>query len=694
MPAQNHKIPSAVPARDADAAFEAALAARRLGDWQESLNHLQSAIKLAPWNARYHAEAGAALFMLNRQAEAASAYERALAIDPDHLPSLNNLGVILSLGRRFKEAEALLQRSVAIDPRQSEAWLNLCSAAENLEGKEADVVGFANRAVALRPREPIPYMYLGKAQLRNGEPRSALDAYSIALQLGGDPADCHFRIGLCRLALEQVPEAASAFQSALGADSTHAQTYHAVAEMLQQGDSSDLPAAEEACRLALKHEDKGSERPEAPYLLAQILFAQDQVDEAIGWYRESLARKQRLAGKQGEQPPGPTDLLLAEVTTADQWSARHNWPTSVILPAAVSNPPPIRRFGMPPRPPSAPVMVPAAYVCEIHNATISSGSEPILVDEERTAVFDRLKLLRDPYNFLECEAIPLVSKDRILLAAPPKSKSQISTGIFFLGHYWQNYAHWLMEHLPRLRLLDKLPQYDGLPILINEGLFPQQMESLQALCGDRYPIQTLPRDQRFEVERLIYPSNLTASINMRFRLGAEPAPDDVSFHPEAISYLRQRLIPDDKTDRPGTRRLWISRIARRGYGQRRMVNEAEIEALFLAKGFERILPETMSFRQQVETFADAAIIAGASGAGMINLLFAPPTARILMFVKDHPLTHYYYFANVAQAVGQELVYVCGKPLPNFRVPIVHADFHVDPAIARQALNDFLAQRQV
>jgi capsular polysaccharide biosynthesis protein len=125
-----------------------------------------------------------------------------------------------------------------------------------------------------------------------------------------------------------------------------------------------------------------------------------------------------------------------------------------------------------------------------------------------------------------------------------------------------------------------------------------------------------------------------------------------------------------------------------------MVNEAEIEALFLAKGFERILPETMSFRQQVETFADAAIIAGASGAGMINLVFAPPSARILMFVKDHPLTHYYYFANVAQAVGQELVYVCGKPLPNFRVPIVHADFHVDPAIAKQALNDFLDLRQV
>jgi len=313
------------------------------------------------------------------------------------------------------------------------------------------------------------------------------------------------------------------------------------------------------------------------------------------------------------------------------------------------------------------------------------------VDAERTAVFDRLKLLTDPYNFLENEAIPLASKDKILLAAPPKSKSRISTGIFFLGHYWQNYAHWIMEHLPRLYMIEKLPQYAGLPILVNEGLFPQQLESLQELCRDRFPIRTLPRDHRFEVERLIYPSNLTASINMRVRPGDEPTPDDVSFHPEAIRYLRERLIPKHKAREQGTRRLWISRSFRRSFGQRRMVNEAEIEAHFLANGFERILPETMSFRQQVETFAEADIIAGASGAGMINMVFAPPTARILMFIKDHPLAHYHYFANIAQANDQQLTYVCGKPQRNFRVPIVHADFLIDPAVAKAALQHLLGE---
>jgi capsular polysaccharide biosynthesis protein/tetratricopeptide (TPR) repeat protein len=697
MPAPNHKAPlptqaPIAPAGDADGAFEAALTARRQGDWQGSLGHLQSAIKLAPDNARYHAEAGAALFMLDRHAEAASAYERALAIDPKHLASLNNLGVIYSLGGRFKEAEALLQQSVAIDPKQFEAWLNLCSAVEHIDGDEGAVVGYATKAVALRPRDPSAYMYLGKAHLRNGAPLSALDAYSIVLRLGGNHADCHFRIGLCHLALEHVQEATNAFQEALEADPCHMQTYHALAELLQQRSFDDLPAAEEACRRALKHEDKSRLEPDLPYLFAQILFAQDRCEDAVIWYRESVERKRILANKKGEQPPNVSDLILAEVTTADHWAATHGLPDAEVLPAASVLAPPIRRFGMPPKTWSGSITVPAAYVSEIHNATILPGNEPILVDGEHTAIFDRFKLLKDPYNFLEQESIPLAAKGKILVAAPKKSKSRISTGIFFLGHYWQNYAHWIMEHLPRLLLLDKLPQYDGLPILINEGLYPQQLESLQALCGNRYPIQTLPRDHRFEVERLIYPSNLTASINMRFRLEEEPTPNDVSFHPEAIRYLRDRLIPGHKTHLPGTRRLWISRTFRRGYGSRRLANETEIEAHFLANGFERILPETMSFRQQVETFAEAGIIAGASGAGMINMVFAPPTAKILMFVKDHPLTHYYYFANVAQALDQHLMYVTGMPMPNFRVPIIHADFHVELATAKRALNDILNRR--
>jgi capsular polysaccharide biosynthesis protein len=172
---------------------------------------------------------------------------------------------------------------------------------------------------------------------------------------------------------------------------------------------------------------------------------------------------------------------------------------------------------------------------------------------------------------------------------------------------------------------------------------------------------------------------------MRFRFGEEPSSDDVSFHPEAIEYLRQELIPADLRDRPGTRRLWISRRNRLGYGQRRMRNEEEIEAWYAANGFETIFPETMSFAEQIATFAAADIVAGNSGAGMINTVFSPPATRILMFVKNHPLTHYYYFGNVAQAIGQQLTYVCGTPLPNFGVPINHADFVVNPEDAMHAL---------
>jgi tetratricopeptide (TPR) repeat protein len=684
MPAPNHKAPSD-PASDAEAAFEAALAARRLGDWQGSLNHLQGAIKLAPRNAKYHAETGAALFMLNRLAEAASAYERALAIDPDHLPSLNNLGVILSLGGRFKEAEALLQRSVAIDATQIETWLNLCSAVEGQDYREDNQVAYARKAVALAPRNPNPYRYLGKALLRQGDPKAALDAFSIARKLDPENADIPYSIAVCHVELDDVPEAVQSFQQALSIDPNHGQTYFALAEFLYR--LEEFPAADEAARHAVEsHGDKIA----AAMLHAKILFARGQYQAGQQCYEAARRRDYAMRQERAGIPAPDSKFVLAPVESVEGWCKRQQLPVRDILPEYRWHPEAPVIFGhRPEHLPLDAVRVPPAYAAEVQDAVVIPGHEVVLVNKEQTALYDRLVQTGDWRWMREDGIVPLISNDHIVVECGPLERQSVESGIFMFSEGWFNYAHWLIEQLPRLYSVECNPEWAGMPLLVNDGLFPQQLESLELLGGNQHPVRILDRGHRHRVRRLIYPTNLTAFHKRRFRPGEQATAADGPFHPQAIKFLRDRLLPQCAANAKPGRRLWLSRKTQKKTGQRRLVNEADIEALFLAHGFESVAPETLSFRQQVKLFAEAEMIAGPGGAAMMNIVFAPPGARTLVFTKNHPQVNFHYFTNIGQIIGHQVAHVCGEHFQTFEVHGFETDFVVPLDSARQAMRQFL-----
>jgi capsular polysaccharide biosynthesis protein len=391
----------------------------------------------------------------------------------------------------------------------------------------------------------------------------------------------------------------------------------------------------------------------------------------------------------GKAHPGGNALALG-VESVAAWCSRTGAPIRRLIPGfdcpQIRN----RRFGnCPAEPNDPPSKVPDACIAEIRNAVIVPGHELVLVDDERVALFDRLCHLQDRNNLMEDDVVRLVAPDRIVADLGPALDRTIKAGIFMLDQFWYNYAHWLLEVLPRLALLEACPEYRSLPLLVNEKLYPQQLDALRMLNRDHHPIEVLPIGKRIRVERLIHPSNLTTSMLMRYRPSAPASSMDVALHPQAVAFLRERLIPrGDSTGKPG-RRIWVSRKTKRQAGNRRMVNEEEIEALFRDVGFEIIVPESLSFREQVGAFAGAAMVAGCAGAGMINSIFSPAGTRILMFTKNHPQVNFHYFTNIAAAAGQSIAYVCGETLKNFGVHGFEADFQVSPQVARQAIREFL-----
>ncbi len=168
------------------------------------------------------------------------------------------------------------------------------------------------------------------------------------------------------------------------------------------------------------------------------------------------------------------------------------------------------------------------------------------------------------------------------------------------------YAHWLMDCLPRLAPLERA----DIKLLIPARPTRYQLESLALLGFSANQLVEVGR-QPVRVERLLLAHTAQRS--------GVPSP----VH---LARLRDRLLEAAGVPPgPPTRRLYISRAKT----SRPVVNESELEPVLAEYGFETVLPETLSFADQVRLFAQAEAILGAHGAGIYNHIFCPAGAVVI-----------------------------------------------------------------
>ena len=104
-------------------------------------------------------------------------------------------------------------------------------------------------------------------------------------------------------------------------------------------------------------------------------------------------------------------------------------------------------------------------------------------------------------------------------------------------------------------------------------------------------------------------------------------------------------------------------------------------------GFVDVLPETLSFADQVRLFAAADVILAETGAALTNLIFAPRSARIVVLGADRwDLT---LFSQLAGVLGQDLRYVAGSPIRGSHPKLYQSRFTLAPAVLEAALAELL-----
>lgn len=267
--------------------------------------------------------------------------------------------------------------------------------------------------------------------------------------------------------------------------------------------------------------------------------------------------------------------------------------------------------------------------------------------------------------------------------------------ISLIGNGAINYAHWLTEFLPQIVVLKQagvdIAQYQ---ILVDAQSYPSQLESLYVLGVKPEQVILIEPFSLHYFPQALWLSPLANVVFQRPQasngVGKDiaSAPERAIYHPQALLTLRQTMLAKVSTEARTAQpeKIFIRRKRGNTINARVLVNEQAIEALLIANGFVGVDPSTLGFMEQVNVFSNAKYIVAASGAAILNMLWAPADAHVLVMMNDTLYANYWYFGNVASPIGQTLTYILGETLEaELGGDIVHSNFTIDPQAVLDAL---------
>jgi capsular polysaccharide biosynthesis protein len=265
-------------------------------------------------------------------------------------------------------------------------------------------------------------------------------------------------------------------------------------------------------------------------------------------------------------------------------------------------------------------------------------------------------------------------RGKYVLTANPKLDPSTSyeRGILIGNRFAYNYFHFLIECLPRV-ILARAAGVEPAPFVVGE--VPPSCVELLSWFGSLLQLDsfTLTHFETLHIPHLD------------------------SFSPDNPAFFARSVY--DTTYLEMTRRAVLDRVpvvdrctsdiiylGRRGGNTRNIVNEEEVLPILQSINADIIYPGEMCIAEQVAAFQAANLIIAPAGAGVANILFCRPGARLIVLNQDK-LVNPGYFSLLAQSLGVGFCSVAGRGIEDR----VHSSFVIDPDTLARAIDSMIGR---
>jgi Flp pilus assembly protein TadD len=170
------------------------------------------------------------LINAGRTGEAVAAYERALAISPEHAEALRGLGDLAFVGGDLPAAAGFYGRVLAAAPSDAGATVKL-GVVRMRGGQREEAVALFRKAIELEPRNGEALLYMAGAMASSGRPAEAIPYFNRALATGMKTPVLFNGLGMTRLELGDEAGAAAALQQSLALDPRQPQIAEVLARL-------------------------------------------------------------------------------------------------------------------------------------------------------------------------------------------------------------------------------------------------------------------------------------------------------------------------------------------------------------------------------------------------------------------------------------------------------------------------------
>jgi tetratricopeptide (TPR) repeat protein len=162
--------------------------------------------------------------------EAEAIYREILKIDPDHVEASRLLAGIAVSYEQYREAKVFLQHALELAPDYPRAWVDLANVQRELEEYD-DALESAAQLIELSPEKAESYMVYASILGVAGRHEEAIETYEKALELNPDKASALCTMGHHLKTIGRQDEAIARYRQCIAQRPDHSESYWSLANL-------------------------------------------------------------------------------------------------------------------------------------------------------------------------------------------------------------------------------------------------------------------------------------------------------------------------------------------------------------------------------------------------------------------------------------------------------------------------------